>query len=280
VGRLDFPYRILGDDIVIASPEVAEEYQRIMGKLGINISMDKSVESEKVAEFAGRVITRGAILHGLKYGDDTLDNSFLEQVKNCGPRVIRYLLPKQRHVAKWLSTAAPPVGFGFNPEGLSYGVRLARALAWELSAPVKSSPALVVQIQTVVRNWYSHRYRVVPLRGSLAALGPDLGLEPGIIDQMVPRDYYMGLPLQAFSGNWDQVLKFQTFSESLKGSAGMLMRLIRAARPEVIDHPFNKPLIQSLYPRLLRARELYPQCLVWVYENTPYPIGSDVDTNP
>jgi len=280
VGRTDFPYRILGDDIVIASPEVAEEYQRIMGVLGIGISMDKSIASAKVAEFAGRVITRGAILHGLKYGDDTADNSFLEQVKNCGPRVIHYLLPKQRQVAKWLSSAAPPVGFGFNPEGLSYGVRLARAMAWELSAPEKSSTALVVQIQTITRNWYSHRYRGVPLWGSWAALGPDLGLDPGVIDQMAPRDYYMGLPLQAFSGNLDQVLKFQTFSESLKGSAGKLMRLIRASRPEVIDHPFNKPLVESLYPRLLRARELYPSCLVWVYENTPYPIGSDVDTSP
>jgi hypothetical protein len=279
VGALDFPYRILGDDIVIASPEVAEEYQRVMGELGVSISMDKSVESANVAEFAGRVITRGAILHGLKYGDDTLDNSFLEQVKNCGPRVIRFLLPKQRHVAKWLSYAAPPVGFGFNPEGISYGVRLARAMAWELSAPRKSSADMVVQIQTVFSNWYSHENREL-LYGRFGANLGRLTLDPDVIDQMAPRASYLGVPLQAFAGNLDQVLEFQTLEEALKGSAGRLMRLIRDLRPDVIDHPFNKPLIQSLYPRLLRAKELYPSCLVWVYNNTPYPIGSDVDTSP
>jgi len=279
-GRLDFPYRILGDDIVIASPEVAEEYRRVMGVIGIDISMDKSIESDKVAEFAGRVITRGAILHGLKYGDDTLDNSFLEQVKNCGPRVIRYLLPKQRHVARWLSYAAPPVGFGYNPEGISYGERLARAMAWELSAPQKSSADLVVQIQTITRNWYAHTYRESPYGRFGADPGKNLDLDPDVIDQMASRAFYHGVPIQAYGGNLDQVLKFQSLEEALKGSAGKLMRLIRAHKPDVIDHPFNKPLIQSLYPRLLRARELYPQCLVWVYANTPYPIGSDVDTSP
>jgi len=279
-GRLDFPYRILGDDIVIASPEVAKEYQRIMGVIGIDISMDKSIESDRVAEFAGRVITRGAILHGLKYGDDSLDNSFLEQVKNCGPRVIRYLLPKQRHVAKWLSYAAPPVGFGYNPEGISYGERLARAMAWELSAPRKSSREMVVQIQTVFRNWYAHAHRESPYGRFGADPGYSIGLDPDVIDQMTSRAFYRGVPIQAFAGNLDQVLEFQSMEEALKGSARMLMRLIRAEKPEVIDHPFNKPLIQSLYPRLLRARELLPECLVWVYQNTPYPIGSDVDTSP
>jgi hypothetical protein len=280
MGRSDFPYRILGDDIVIASPEVAEEYKRILGVIGIDISMDKSIASDRVAEFAGRVITPSVILHGLKYGDEPSDNSFLEQVKNVGPRAIRYLLPKQRHVAKWLSYAAPPVGFGFNPEGLPYGVRLARAMAWELSAPRKSSPAIAVQIQTVFRNWYAHAYRESPYGRFGADPGYSIGLDPDVIDQMTSRAFYRGVPIQAFAGNLDQVLEFQSMEEALKGSARMLMRLIRAEKPEVIDHPFNKPLIQSLYPRLLRARELLPECLVWVYQNTPYPIGSDVDTSP
>jgi len=278
-GRLDFPYRILGDDIVIASPEVAEEYQRVLGVLGITISMDKSIESDRVAEFAGRVITRGAILHGLKYGDETSDNSFLEQVKNCGPRVSRYLLPKQRHVATWLSHAAPPVGFGFNPEGKSYGERLAMAMAWELAAPRKSSTDLVVQIQTVFRNWYAHKYRVSDSRFS-ADPGYSIDLDPDALDLGASRAEYRGVPIQAYSGNLTEVLEFQTMEEALKGSAGMLMRLLRDLRPESLDHPFSKTLIQSLYPRLQRARELYPQCLVWVFHNTPYPIASDVDTSP
>jgi hypothetical protein len=50
-------YFILGDDVVISDFEVAYAYERLLEALGISISKDKSVISDKVAEFAGYTIT-------------------------------------------------------------------------------------------------------------------------------------------------------------------------------------------------------------------------------
>lgn len=39
-------YAVLGDDVVIAHPQVAEQYQQLLGKLGVSISKEKSLISE------------------------------------------------------------------------------------------------------------------------------------------------------------------------------------------------------------------------------------------
>jgi len=47
-------YAVLGDDIVIASEPVAKEYLQIMSDLGVSINLNKSVISNRFAEFAKR----------------------------------------------------------------------------------------------------------------------------------------------------------------------------------------------------------------------------------
>lgn len=39
-------YAVLGDDVVIAHPQVAAKYEELLGKLGVSISKDKSLISE------------------------------------------------------------------------------------------------------------------------------------------------------------------------------------------------------------------------------------------
>jgi len=48
-------YAVLGDDIVIADKQVAEEYLLIMHELGVSINLNKSVISNRFAEFAKRL---------------------------------------------------------------------------------------------------------------------------------------------------------------------------------------------------------------------------------
>jgi hypothetical protein len=256
----EFPYVILGDDIVIWDDRVAAEYRRVMLDLGCSIAVEKSISSNRVAEFAGRVILANVILHGLKYGDETHDNSFLEQVKSMGPRTIRYLLPKQRAVATYLAEAVAPVGFGWNPRGLPFRERLARAIAWELSAPRKSQSVRTVQIRVAWMNWYSYKYSAVHAKGYSGTDPVSKRWDPLSIDQIDSRPEYLGLPVEAFQGNVEDLLDFQGVDKGLKeqGFEALLRGFFLLNPGGGPDHPFNKPLIQFLYPRLQQARKYLP----------------------
>lgn len=58
-------YVLLGDDIVIACPDVAEEYQEIMSILGVTINLSKSLVGVGLAEFAKRHFWHGHEITGL-----------------------------------------------------------------------------------------------------------------------------------------------------------------------------------------------------------------------
>jgi len=53
------PYRLLGDDIVIGSKDLAKRYKEIMSSLGVDISAVKSHSSDKLFEFAKRLFLDG-----------------------------------------------------------------------------------------------------------------------------------------------------------------------------------------------------------------------------
>lgn len=55
-------FRVLGDDVVIISDTVHEEYLRVMRLAGVPISWNKSHSSDRYAEFAGASITRTTIV--------------------------------------------------------------------------------------------------------------------------------------------------------------------------------------------------------------------------
>jgi hypothetical protein len=61
VGGNDSNFRVIGDDIVISCPKLAEAYQDLMRELGVEISLMKSLLDDDKAEFAGRIID----IHGL-----------------------------------------------------------------------------------------------------------------------------------------------------------------------------------------------------------------------
>jgi hypothetical protein len=55
-GLIDFKdYCILGDDVVIANDDVANEYINLMAILGLSINKQKSVESLNFTEFAKKL---------------------------------------------------------------------------------------------------------------------------------------------------------------------------------------------------------------------------------
>ena len=120
-------YRILGDDIVMDSG-LEKTYKKIMKKLGCKISASKTITSDRVAEFASRVITRDAIYLQSKWKLAS-DRNFMDLMKNLGPKWIEHLRPRQRKIAKALSCIPESHGgLGWNPKGIPLHIREAAGL--------------------------------------------------------------------------------------------------------------------------------------------------------
>jgi hypothetical protein len=122
-------YCILGDDIIITNDELGLAYPQLMQSLGVPISKEKTLVSNQVCEFAGRVILPTKVVQGYKWKGKT-DDSFLDVVKNLGPSSMVLASPRQRAVLSALAPVPEPWGFGWNPEGLTYAERLGD---WELA---------------------------------------------------------------------------------------------------------------------------------------------------
>lgn len=111
-------FRILGDDIVISNRGLYESYREVLLKLNVPVSESKTLQSDLVTEFGGRVIVPGSIIALGKWRMSS-DRNFLDVLRNIGPRYLQYLQPRQRRVAEILITLPEPIGLGMNPKGLT-----------------------------------------------------------------------------------------------------------------------------------------------------------------
>jgi len=90
-------FRVLGDDIVMDA-RMMEEYTKRIEALGGVVNPDKSIISNRVAEFAGRVIDRhGSYLKRVKVREIS-DDSFMEFMSQMGEQAKWLLRPRQRRV--------------------------------------------------------------------------------------------------------------------------------------------------------------------------------------
>lgn len=117
-------YVLLGDDIVIRGDEALQRYRNALSGLGVPVSEHKTLSSDRAAEFAGKVITADAVYTQGKYKTPG-DNSFLDYVRNLGPRGIEHLPPRQKRVASFLACLPEEYGgLGMNPMGIPYADRI------------------------------------------------------------------------------------------------------------------------------------------------------------
>ena len=116
-------YAIVGDDIVWFDKECAEVYMQVLGDLGVPLSLDKTLVSDRAAEFCSRLIDRRSIVYAPKWKMAS-DDSFIEVVRPLGPRGLRLLRKKQRKVVKIIAPLPEPYGLGWNPKGISKWERM------------------------------------------------------------------------------------------------------------------------------------------------------------
>jgi len=133
-GKLEFEseplFRVIGDDIIMRS-EMLPYYNELVQLLGGEINFSKTLVSDRVAEFAGRVITPDSVyLKAIKYNEPS-DNSFMSYVAQLGDQAKFFLRPKQRQVYDFFKSVPGIVVDGpWMPD--SYGESLSQRYQWYL----------------------------------------------------------------------------------------------------------------------------------------------------
>jgi hypothetical protein len=118
-------FRVLGDDVVISDARVHTLYRNVLADLGMPVSEEKTLISDQITEFGGRIISPTSTISLGKWRTVS-DRNFMDLLKNIGARFLTCLLPRQRRVAEMIMTLPEPVGLGMNPKGLTAEAR------WEL----------------------------------------------------------------------------------------------------------------------------------------------------
>lgn len=100
---------VLGDDVVIRGDKLNRLYRESLNNLGCKVSQSKTISSTQLAEFAGWVVLRDMKAKGFKW-KDVSDHSFLDMVKNLGPKAQGFLHKWQKDVIKVLAPVPPCIG--------------------------------------------------------------------------------------------------------------------------------------------------------------------------
>lgn len=110
-------FAVLGDDVAIAGDSLHQAYRHCLKMLDCPVSEHKCLSSSRAAEFAGKVITRDAILSGYKWREVS-DHSFLDHCRLLGQKSAQVLRPLQRAIYRLISEIPVELGgLGHNPRG-------------------------------------------------------------------------------------------------------------------------------------------------------------------
>jgi len=128
-----FPYVILGDDLVIMDREVASTVRGWFESWGMKVSELKSLDSDSLAEFAGRVISSSDVVRGFKWKGTVSDESFVDFARQMGPGSLIMMRPRHKRVLAYIGDLPEPYGLGWNPYGIPLEERLTPLIerVWE-----------------------------------------------------------------------------------------------------------------------------------------------------
>jgi len=124
VGSRDLPYVILGDDLVIMDYKVAALVRDWFLNWGMKVADHKSLSSDTLAEFAGRVISSSSVTRGFKWKGVVSDESFVAFAQAFGPASWILMRPRHKRVLAFIRDLPEPYGLGWNPYGIPLEERL------------------------------------------------------------------------------------------------------------------------------------------------------------
>lgn len=126
-GRHANKFFVLGDDVVILSDELRDKYIAMLDRMGCPWSQDKSLSSNKLCEFAGKIYTSSWVIPQLKWRKVSDDN-FLDICRLLGYRSRCLLSRQQRAVFDWAAHLCDPIGLNFSLPGDSLEKMMLRTL--------------------------------------------------------------------------------------------------------------------------------------------------------
>jgi hypothetical protein len=114
--RHDNQFFVVGDDVVILDSYLSKSYKSMLDRMSCPWSEDKSITSNKLSEFAGKVITPTMVIPQLKWRKISDDN-FLDICRLLGSRSRHLLSDRQKNIFDQVSHLCEPIGLNFSLPG-------------------------------------------------------------------------------------------------------------------------------------------------------------------
>lgn len=223
-------FRVLGDDIIMRA-EVQPYYTQLVELCGGVINHSKTLTSDKVAEFAGRVITpKASYLKAVKYLG-TSDSNFMSTMSQLGDQAKYFLRPKQRRIYDRLREVPGIIVPGPWMQD-SYGVPLSDRYQWYLE---EVQPAL----ERLAPDSPEEDYDLTLLKAELSLLERN-ELEKGSFDEpYLDEGYLPSTVTPSFRVGGDpRLTKGKTLLEVLEPKVGHItpFKTWKALRDAVIPN--------------------------------------------
>lgn len=107
---------VVGDDVVILEKDLFDKYTTVLERMDCPYSVDKSLSSNRLSEFAGKVITPTAVIPQLKWRRMSDDN-FLDICRLLGRQSYCLLNRRQKAVFNRVAHLCDPIGLNFSKPG-------------------------------------------------------------------------------------------------------------------------------------------------------------------
>ena len=125
--RHDDQFFVVGDDVVILDASLYRRYIATLDRMGCPWSPDKSIVSDKLSEFAGKIITSTKVIPQLKWRKMSNDN-FLDICRLLGRQSYRLLSRRQKKVFDRVAHLCEPLGLNFSLPGDNLETMVMRTL--------------------------------------------------------------------------------------------------------------------------------------------------------
>jgi hypothetical protein len=243
-------FYVVGDDVVILNDTLYHSYINSIRLLGCPYSPDKSISSNKLAEFAGKLILSDLVIPQLKWRGLSDDN-FIDIARLVGPRV-RSLLSKRQNAILNVFAHIPDF---IHPYGLNWsypGSNLEKMVkaGMELSFEQSVLSSLTGLSESVHRQLYAdYGYLTDDLKDLIIA--DEVRDEIRTFDEKV-RSVFLKL---GFARR-----QYEYFLEGLKDipEAHVLEHAAPRLLPLEVKPPARETLLQRLF-RFLKFRSKGPQ---------------------
>lgn len=114
--RHDNQFFVVGDDVVILDDKLKDKYISMLDRMSCPWSEDKSISSNSLAEFAGKIVTKLRVIPQLKWRRMSDDN-FLDICRLLGRKSRCLLNKRQKRVFDEVQHLVEPIGLNFSKPG-------------------------------------------------------------------------------------------------------------------------------------------------------------------